>query len=46
MPKCKDGYFLLSFFNALFRKTDTGLIKSDNSNDRDALLSQFSKLVK
>lgn len=36
----------LIIFNALFRKTDTGLIKSDNSNDTDALLSQFSKLVK
>ena len=36
----------LIIFNALFRKTDTGLIKSDNSNDADALLSQFSKLVK
>ena len=36
----------LIIFNALFRKTDTGLIKSDNSNDVDALLSQFSKLVK
>ena len=36
----------LIIFNALFRKTDTGLIKSDNSNDVDALLSQFSKLGK
>ena len=36
----------LIIFNALFRKTDTGLIKSDNSNDTDTLLSQFSKLVK
>ena len=36
----------LIIFNALFRKTDTGLIKSDNSNDADALLSQFSKLGK
>ena len=36
----------LIIFNALFRKTDTGLIKSDNSNDTDVLLSQFSKLVK
>ena len=36
----------LIIFNALFRKTDTGLIKSDNSNDTDALLSQFSKLGK
>lgn len=36
----------LIIFNALFRKTDTGLIKSDNSSDTDALLSQFSKLVK
>ena len=36
----------LIIFNALFRKTDTGLIKSDNANDTDALLSQFSKLVK
>ena len=36
----------LIIFNALFRKTDTGLIKSDSSNDTDALLSQFSKLVK
>ena len=36
----------LIIFNVLFRKTDTGLIKSDNSNDTDALLSQFSKLVK
>ena len=36
----------LIIFNALFRKTDTGLIKSDNSNDTGALLSQFSKLVK
>ena len=33
----------LIIFNALFRKTDTGLIKSDNSNDADALLNQFSK---
>ena len=36
----------LIIFNALFRKTDTGLIKSDNSSDTDTLLSQFSKLVK
>ena len=36
----------LIIFNALFRKTDTGLIKSDNSNDTGALLSQFSKLAK
>ena len=36
----------LIIFNALFRKTDTGLIESDNSNDADALLSQFSKLGK
>ena len=36
----------LIIFNALFIKTDTGLIKSDNSNDADALLSQFSKLGK
>ena len=36
----------LIIFNALFRKTDTGLIKSDSSNDTDAVLSQFSKLVK
>ena len=36
----------LIIFNALFRKTDTGLIKSDNSNDADALLSLFSKITK
>ena len=36
----------LIIFNTLFRKTDTGLIKSDNSNDADALLSQLSKLGK
>ena len=36
----------LIIFNALFRKTDTGLIKSDNSNDIDLLLSQLSKLPK
>ena len=33
----------LIIFNALFRKTYTGLIKSDNSNDADALLNQFFK---
>ena len=36
----------LIIFNALFRKTDTGLIKSGNSNDIDLLLSQLSKLPK
>lgn len=36
----------LIIFNALFRKTDTGLIKSDSSNDIDLLLSQLSKLPK
>lgn len=36
----------LIIFNALFRKTDTGLIKSDNSNDADTLLSLFSKITK
>ena len=30
-------------FNALFKKTDTGLIKTDNSNDAEALLNILSK---
>lgn len=30
-------------FNALFKKTDTGLIKTDNSNDVEALLNILSK---
>lgn len=33
----------LIIFNALFKKTDTGLIKTDNSNDAEALLNILSK---
>ena len=33
-------------FNALFKKTDTGLIKTDNSNDAEALLNILSKMNK
>lgn len=33
-------------FNALFKKTDTGLIKTENSNDVEALLNILSKMNK
>ena len=33
-------------FNALFKKTDTGLIKTENANDVEALLSILSKMNK
>ena len=36
----------LIIFNALFKKTDTGLIKTENSNDAEALLNILSKMNK
>lgn len=33
-------------FNALFKKTDTGLIKTENSNDAEAPLNILSKMNK
>ncbi|EMC07250.1 TPA: DUF6161 domain-containing protein [Streptococcus mutans] len=36
----------LIIFNALFSKTDTGLVKVDNSNDSEALLAILSKISK
>lgn len=36
----------LIIFNALFKKTDTGLIKTENSNDVEALLNILSKMNK
>ena len=36
----------LIIFNALFSKTDTGLVKTDSSNDSEALLAILSKISK
>lgn len=36
----------LIIFNALFSKTDTGLVKTDSSNDSEALLAILSKMSK
>lgn len=36
----------LIIFNALFSKTDTGLVKTDNANDSEALLAILSKMSK
>lgn len=36
----------LIIFNALFSKTDTGLVKTDSSNDSEALLAMLSKISK
>ena len=36
----------LIIFNALFSKTDTGLVKSDSPNDSEALFAILSKISK
>lgn len=36
----------LIIFNALFSKTETGLVKTDNSGESEALMALLSKTIK